>query len=186
VILAAGESKRMGLPKVLLPVGGKPMIRRVAECLLDAGLGEVIVVTGASSSEIGAALRGLGIRIVPYNGPVVGMGHSIACSVGAVSESASGFLIALGDMPDVLPRTVQSLVETQSPGRIVVPRFQGQPGHPVVFGSQFRCDLEGLDGDEGAKRILQANLERVVWMDVDDAGILRDYDEPSDLDDELR
>lgn len=181
IVLAAGQSTRMGVPKLLLPIRGQPMVRVVAECLLEAGLNEVIVVVHPGQRGIDDVLHGLAVQWAFTEASPIGMGHSIAAGVSAASRSPTSFLIALADMPDVLPTTVRALLENGSSERIVVPRFQAQMGHPVHFGADFRADLIGLAGDEGARRILQAYPDRVHSLDVDDPGVLRDYDVPEDL-----
>jgi molybdenum cofactor cytidylyltransferase len=107
------------------------------------------------------------------------MGASLAAGIQA-SEDAEGWIVALADMPRIQIATIEAVARALDGGApIVAPYYNGQRGHPVGFGAEHRDALLSLDGDSGARALLDS--QRVMRLDVDDAGILRDIDTPEDL-----
>jgi molybdenum cofactor cytidylyltransferase len=107
------------------------------------------------------------------------MGASLVCALNATRE-ASGWLIALADMPYVLPATITALIrEVEAGADIAVPTYQGRRGNPVAFSRAHLPNLQKLSGDQGARGLLRAHT--VVEVAVDDAGILKDIDTADDL-----
>jgi molybdenum cofactor cytidylyltransferase len=135
-----------------------------------------------------AALRELlekeGCTILESERCARGLGASLAAAVSA-SRDAAGWLVALGDMPFISPATIAAVKRALEKGAaIAAPRLRGADGsrgHPVGFSMAMAAELESLDGDEGARSVIQRHRGRVVLIDVDDAGILSDIDTPSDL-----
>ncbi len=109
-----------------------------------------------------------------------GMGFSLAESVSKCYDW-EGLLVILGDMPFVNPETYLSLANALRDDAICIPIFEGNPGNPVAFGRSFFSSLEKLDGDVGAKNIVQANTQAVIEIPVSDKGILIDIDTPDDV-----
>lgn len=110
-----------------------------------------------------------------------GMGHTLAAGVRA-SDGAAGWVVALADMPGILPSTIALVAQALGGGAsIVAPRFRGDRGHPVGMASRFRDDLLALQGDAGARAIVAAHKDAVTLLDVDDPGVLKDIDTPADL-----
>jgi molybdenum cofactor cytidylyltransferase len=108
-----------------------------------------------------------------------GMGASLAAGIEA-SDDAEGWIVALADMPRIATPTIEAVARALDGGAsIVAPFYQGQRGHPVGFGIEHRDALMALDGDTGARALLTS--QRVMRLDVDDPGILRDVDTPEDL-----
>lgn len=132
-------------------------------------------------------LEALGIgghpRVVRCANAHEGMGHSLACGAHAISQhsSADALMVLLGDMPWLGEDTLQLLHSYTGEACIVVPVHGGQPGHPVIFGRRFWPDLLALDGDQGARRIIQANPRAVVRVEVKDPGVILDVDTPEAL-----
>jgi molybdenum cofactor cytidylyltransferase len=109
------------------------------------------------------------------------MGHSIACAV-AATDAAEGWLIALGDMPCIDPRTIRGVAEALANGAdIVVPVFRGRRGHPVGFSRAYGTELRALQGDRGARGVIERHGSRVVYLPSADPSILRDIDTRGDL-----
>ena len=110
------------------------------------------------------------------------MGETLAHAVRATRD-AEGWIVALADMPFIRPETIRSVAERLAAGAaIVAPRYRGQRGHPVGLAARYRAELEALTGDEGARAILKRDAGLVDFVDCDDPGVLRDIDEPKDLD----
>jgi molybdenum cofactor cytidylyltransferase len=185
VVLAAGESRRMGRKKEVLPVGGEPMVRLVVRKLLEAkGVDEVVVVLGHAANEVGAALSGIAderIELVGNRRYAEGMGSSLALGASACSWGTDAILVALADTPFFRAQDVEALLAAHAKGaRIVVPAFGGRRGHPVLFDGAYRERLEALAGDAGARRILDADAAAVVAVELPDDGFLVDVDEDDD------
>jgi molybdenum cofactor cytidylyltransferase len=109
------------------------------------------------------------------------MGTSLAAGVRAAAE-ADGWVIALADMPFVRPETIAKIVKAMEQGAaIAAPKTGGQRGHPVGFARAFFEALSSLKGDAGAREVLKRYPDRIVLCEVDDPGVLRDIDQPSDL-----
>ena len=183
ILLAAGAATRFGSQKLLarLP-DGRRMIEASAMTLLTACAGNVVAVS-RRDDELIKVLENTGCQIVINEHAEQGMGTSIAAGV-AASANATGWLIALGDMPWIRVDTVATIIDAlrESSGtKIVVPIFGSQRGHPVGFTGDYRARLQSLTGDSGAREIVKSDANFVEEIDVDDAGIIADVDTRGDL-----
>jgi molybdenum cofactor cytidylyltransferase len=186
VVLAAGLSSRMGdCNKLLCEIDSTPMVRRVVETLIDAAVGEVIVVTGHDAPAVVAAVAGLDLGLAHNANYRSGLSSSLAKGLAAVPETADGALICLGDMPLVAADTIRRIVEEFAPSlgkEICAPVRHGRRGHPVLFGRSLFKDLQALSGDVGGRKLFDAFPTRVIEVIVDDEGILTDFDTGEDFD----
>ncbi len=189
ILLAAGQSTRMGGPnKLLEPVGGQPMIRRVAETVHSAGIRRLVVVTGHQAGRVRDALSGLDCAFAENPDYPSGMGSSVAIGARAAFEAPAppdAAIICLGDMPDIAPAMLDALIANFDPeaGRAIVAAASGgQRGHPVLWDRRFADDLASLGGDSGGRDILQEHAGQVVTVETDDDAVLRDLDTPEAFD----
>lgn len=185
LVLAAGSSSRMGgdRNKLLEPVGGRPLVAWPVEAMRAAGVDPVLVVTGHDSEALRIALAGCGCRFVSHAGWPEGMGSSIARGARAAGQlDAEGLLVCVGDLPGLRAFHVTQILEAFS-GReaIVVPVHEGRRGHPVLFGAAFLDALGALEGDVGARPVLDSHPEAIVEVDVGSDAVLRDVDTPTEL-----
>jgi molybdenum cofactor cytidylyltransferase len=185
VVLAAGESKRMGEKKEILPIAGKHMIRVIVEKLLRSRkLDEVIVVLGDRADDVGRALAGLTderLELVGNRRFREGMGTSLAHGARACSWHTDAILVALGDAPFFAVENVDALIDAHAAGAaIAVPLCEGRRGHPVVFDGAYRSELEELSGDAGARHIVERETASVVDVEIEDDAFLVDVDERED------
>jgi molybdenum cofactor cytidylyltransferase len=181
LLLAAGASRRMGRPKLLLPVGGKPMLRWAAEALVAAGLSPVVAVLGHEALAVGETLAGLPVLRLENRSYPEGQASSLRAGVGALPPTCRAAAVALGDMPGLRAAAVVKLVEAfRSGGKgIALPVYHGRRGHPVVFDlERYRTELLALSGDEGGRSLLARHTEDVLEVPVGDAGVLLDVDTP--------
>lgn len=184
VILAAGRSSRMGegVNKLVVEVGGRPVIRRVAEAALASRARPVIVVTGHEHARVAAALDGLDVTLIHNPDHATGMASSLRAGIAAVPETAAGALVVLGDMPLLAPGLLDRLMSAYAPGAgrlIAAPVEGGQRGHPVLWSRRFFPELAALEGDVGARAILAANAELIAEVPVEsDEGAFLDVDTP--------
>lgn len=180
LLLAAGSSRRMGeRHKLLVPIEGEAMVARAARTLLDAGLSEVVVVTGHRAEEVRGALGGLDVRYVHNPEHARGLASSLVAGLRALADGADGVVVALGDMPWVRPETVVALVEAFDPdgdASICAPFFEGRRGNPVLWARRFFAELERSSGDAGGRELLVRHDEHIARVSVSDPGILWDVD----------
>ena len=187
ILLAAGRGRRFdpsGVQHKLLqpltegPHAGLPVVVAAATNML-AALPRVLAVVRADDTQVARVLGALGCEVRVCHDADTGMAASLTCGIAHV-RGAPGWLIALGDMPGVEPATIAALSHAIADGaRIAVPVFQGQRGNPVAFSAVHLPLLLALDGDQGARSIVQSHAVREVA--VEDGGILRDIDTPDDL-----
>lgn len=189
IVLAAGQSRRMGGPnKLLMNVDGVALVRRTVKAILAAHVSELIVVTGHEPGKIDEALHGLNVRLVHNPRYVDGLSTSLKVGLDAVSVTAVGAVICLGDMPDIAARHVGRLIAGFDPdeGReIGVPTHNGKRGNPVLWGRRFFQEMHEISGDVGARHLIGANESLVYEVDFEDTGVLLDLDTPGQWDDYL-
>lgn len=181
VVLAAGRSSRSApRNKLLDAAGGRPMVRRVVDTAMSAGLDPVVAVTGHQAAEVEAALAGSGAAVARNPDFATGMGGSIGVGVRALPADAAAAFILLADMPDVTPVTLRLIAAAFDPDGgtdICVPVTQGRRGNPVLFGRRYFPALMSIMGDRGGKGVIAGNPARVREVPVDDPGVLADYDD---------
>lgn len=191
VVLAAGRSSRYaaaggtGPTKLVAPLRGEPLVRRVARAALDAGLAPVVAVTGHARADVEAALAGLAVSFAHNPHFAQGLSTSLRCGLAAVPPAATGVLVLLGDMPLVGAAVLRALVEAARgapDADAVVPFWRGERGNPVLLGPGLFGAASRLAGDEGARRLLRDPRLRVVEVAMTDGAVRIDVDEPGDLD----
>jgi molybdenum cofactor cytidylyltransferase len=181
IVLAAGLSRRMGQAKLLMPVGGRAIIRYVVESVLAGGVDSVWVVTGPDVEPIEAALAGFEVQIVVNPAPEEGQAGSVRAGIAALPPSVDAVLIALGDQPLLAPSIIPALLAARraSPKLIVAPRYRDGQGNPVLFKREIFPELLRLTGDQGARPIIQKEPARVEWVELD-LPMPPDVDTPDD------
>jgi molybdenum cofactor cytidylyltransferase len=184
VILAAGRGARFGAEenKLLAPLNGELILRRVVRTALASRASGVVVVTGHRRQEIEAALAGLDVICVHNPDFASGLASSLRTGL-AAAAGEDGALIMLGDMPGVEPAILDALIAAfeKAPGcPAVVPAYRGARGNPVLLSRAIVPRLGALRGDEGARGLLRS-MEGVIELPLDDARILADVDTPADL-----
>ena len=179
ILLAAGQGTRFGANKLLHPLkDGTPMAVASARHL-KAALPRSIAVVADADSELAGYLAQEGLHIIENPRAAEGMGTSIACGVAASAE-ASGWVIALADMPRIPVAIIQAVTAGLEEGAdIVAPDYQGQRGHPVGFAARHGPVLLQLRGDAGARSIIAANSGSLQLIDTSDAGVIFDIDSPA-------
>lgn len=185
LLLAAGRSSRMpeGCHKLLAEFEGVPLVRKSAETMLRSDLGSVTVVTGHRSSEIEMALKGLPLSTTYNKHFEEGMGASLACGFRHASfADCDGVLVMLADMPEITTAHITKLLMAFRSGQDALVRGADgdKPGHPVVVPSAIFSQMQKLDGDKGAKEVLQRKKVPIRMIDIGNAA-LKDIDTVQDL-----
>jgi molybdenum cofactor cytidylyltransferase len=185
IILAAGRSTRMGGPnKLLAELGGKPLVRIVAEQALASKAKEAIVVTGHQAELVEQALQGLKVKFVRNADFAEGLASSVKAGVATVADDVDGAVICLGDMPMISPQLIDHLIEAFAPDRgnlIAVPVSGGRRGNPVLWSRRFFKELMTLDGDVGARHLIAKHNEVVAEVPVEGDAAFLDIDTPEGL-----
>jgi CTP:molybdopterin cytidylyltransferase MocA len=183
LVLAAGGSTRMGRPKQLAELDGRPLLEHVLLALQDAPVDRVVVALGAHADEVRARVDLRGAVPVVVEDWARGMGHVLASAL-APADPPAAVVLLLGDQPLVSGRAVARLVDAwrAGAGPVVTAAYGGRPGHPRLFDRRLLPELLRLDGDAGARDLLAAHPEWVQPVEVGGLGIDADVDEEADLD----
>jgi molybdenum cofactor cytidylyltransferase len=188
IILAAGDSTRMGRPKALLPdPDGRPFVARLVRTFAAAGLHDIVVVTGSLHAAIAEAVAADQPPVAPnlVNNPQPALGQVSSLWMGldaAARLGVDGMLMTLVDIPLVRASTIQKVIDewTRSRAPIVRPAVGDRHGHPVLFDRSLFDALRHAPITEGARAVVHANADRIVNVQVDDEGCLLDVDTPAD------
>ncbi len=181
ILLAAGQSTRMGRSKVLLAVDGESLVRRMACRALEAGLAPVIAVVGRDAELAAAEVADLGCVVAVNAAYAEGMATSIRCGLGHVPPEAEAAVILLGDQPLVTAeqlRGIRAAYESRRPP-VVVSRYDGVLGPPTLYRRDLFPELAAARGDGCRKRVIRAHLEAGVVLPFP-AAHLTDIDSPED------
>jgi molybdenum cofactor cytidylyltransferase len=176
LILAAGESRRMGFPKALLPYGEETFLDRLAG-LFAARCSPVIVVLGAEAERIRAAGHSPATFVVNPDW-ARGQTTSMQCGLRAVPSHADGVLFTLVDHPAVRPATIDALLAGPRATLLRVPRYHGRRGHPIWFSREIVPEFLALPETGAASDVVHSHVAQTGYLDVDDPGILADIDDP--------
>ena len=188
IVLAAGQSRRMGRQKMLLPYGGTTVIAHVVDQLLAGVVDGVCVVVGHEEEGAPQALEGRPVTVVSNPDPDAGMLSSVRCGIRALPESCDAVMVVLGDQPGITSALVDDLANTfAATGKgIVVPACEGKRGHPLLFSHRYCGEVLTSFDDLGLRGLLRAHPDDVVELEVSDDAVLSDMDRPEDYQEALR
>lgn len=179
LILAAGESRRMGSPKALLEYCGETFLDRLIR-LFAEHCKPVIAVLGARQEMVRAGLRRAGDALIVENPDYhLGQLSSMQRGLSAVPAGADGVLFTLVDHPAVAPATIAALLECGTPEPLRIPRWEGRRGHPIWFSKSLIPEFLALPSGSAARDIVTRYQSQIAYLDVDDPGILTDVDDPA-------
>jgi molybdenum cofactor cytidylyltransferase len=185
LILAAGQSRRMGAEnKLLADVGGRPMVSIAADAAAASQAVRTIVVTGHEEDSVRAVLKGDGVEFVNNPDYAEGLSTSLKAGVAAMPDDIDGVVVLLGDMPKVTSAHINALIAAFDPleGRsICVPTHRGKRGNPVLFSRNIFAEIADVAGDVGAKYLIGQHEDEVAEVPVGDDGIFADVDTPQAL-----
>jgi molybdenum cofactor cytidylyltransferase len=182
IILAAGESKRMNFPKMLLPVNDMTMIEKVIENVKGSEVFNTLVVLGSYRDEILGIIRNLPVVHCYNENYKEGMLSSVRCGIRNLPGRFKAVLIFAGDQPLIEPDVINRVIRAyRKTGKgIVIPVFKSRRGHPLLLDSKYRNDVEELDPHLGLRSIAEKYPEDVLEVPVNSAGILKDIDTKED------
>jgi len=182
VVLAAGESRRMGTQKLLLPFGDTTVVTAVVRAARASRAGRTLVVLGADRVAVRLELEPRGVEFAVNEDYQLGMLSSVQAGLRALPANADAAVIMLGDQPFLPSRVVDAVIGAYEAGGqgIVVPTFQGRRGHPVLIDLRYRDEVLAIDPADGLRRLMRAHPGDILEVESGDANILRDLDTPED------
>jgi len=182
LILAAGESSRLGQPKQLLEKNGQPLVRHMAQLAHDLNAGPVVIVVGANAEPIKEALHDIQVRILPNPDWKTGMASSLRIGVELLEKTfPEAILVLLTDQPYVSRALIEQLIETATSTHkgIIASEYGDTLGVPVLFRPEFFEALKSLEGDTGARKLVQKHPDDVTGVAFPEGAI--DLDTPEDV-----
>ncbi len=182
VVLAAGESRRMGMPKPLLRFGDTTFLEQIVSVLQRSEVGGITVVLGAQAARIQASTDLSGADVVLNKDYRKGQLSSLIAGLRSLPPQTEAILLCLVDNPlisgEIVDRIVGAFRETGKP--IVVPVFEGRRGHPALFARAMFDELLSAPADEGARHVVQSHKDQVFEVDIPEPAILARIDTPED------
>jgi molybdenum cofactor cytidylyltransferase len=182
IVLAAGESRRMGAPKLLLPFSGKTVIEAVLDSVKASPVKGISLVVGAGAAPIEEKARPYGALVAMNPDFRSGMLSSVQCGFRQLPLEAEAALVFLADQPAIKPYVAEALIKAfRRTGRgIIIPVFDRRRGHPVLISARYRKEIGSLDPEVGLRQLLDRHPQDILEEPVDDPAILRDLDTPED------
>jgi molybdenum cofactor cytidylyltransferase len=182
IILSAGESKRMGTPKQLLPWGDTIVLQHVVDVAAASRLERVELILGSRAEEIaGRITLPAKARLLINEAYREGMGSSVKCGVRNAPAEVEAYMLLLGDQPFVEGAVIDRLIDCHRAGTqgITIPVYNGRRGHPVIFAARYREELLSI-GDQGAREVVKNHREDIGEVPMDVPEILVDMDTPQE------
>jgi molybdenum cofactor cytidylyltransferase len=187
IILAAGESKRMGFPKMLLPFKGITMLENVIRNVTGSAVDNTLVVLGAQRETLTELVSKSSVTCCFNDNYKEGMLSSVKCGFRNLPSDFQAVLVFQGDQPLISPKVINKVIEgyiSHNKG-IVIPVYKRKRGHPILIGRKYLYEIEMLDNKEGLRSLSQKFSEDVLEVETDDPGILRDFDTYEEYKNEL-
>lgn len=182
LILAAGESKRMNSPKMLLPFDGKTIIETVINKVLASAVDKTVVVLGSDREKVIEVIKDYPVTICQNEKFRTGMLSSVKCGIQSLPAGYEAILVFLGDQPmisaEVTDAVIREYRRTMKP--IVMPVCKKKRGHPLLIRSDIICEIEKLDAEEGLHLLARKFPDDVSEVETDDITVLKDIDTPED------
>ncbi len=182
VVLAAGESRRMGRNKLLLPWGDTTVLGRTLANVATSKVADVVVVTGHDRQEIESVASPHGIATIPNRDYAKGMLSTVQAGIRSLPPVVEAALVILGDQPLVPARLIDELLQAYaaSPHGLVAPVYDGRRGNPVIIDRRHFAELLALPADAAPRALLQRHPDDLLLVEVEDDAVLHDLDRPED------
>ena len=179
ILLAAGQSKRMnGENKLTKEIQNFPLIKHSVKNILASSVDELIIVLGHQKEIIEKLIdKNEKIKFVFNKGFENGMASSIKTGLNYLSKNTSAFFICLGDMPLVNKNTYNKLIECKNNNQIIVPTYKGKQGNPVLFSISMKEKIKNIEGDIGAKKIIDMNKDKILFYETNDISVTKDFND---------
>ena len=177
ILLAAGQSKRMnGDNKLVKKIRDIPLIKHSVNNILASSIDELIIVLGYQKEIIKKLLdKNEKIKVVFNRDFESGIASSIKTGLGHLSKKTEFFFICLADMPLVNHNIYNQMIGSKNNKEIIVPTYKGQQGNPVLFSNSLKDKIMNIQGDIGAKKILELNKDKIFNLKINDQSITKDF-----------
>ena len=177
ILLAAGQSKRTnGENKLAKEIQGIPLIKLSVKNILASSIDELIIVLGHQKEIVEKLInKNEKIKFVLNKDFESGMASSIKTGLNNLSEKTEAFFICLGDMPMINQDVYNLLIRSRNNKEIIVPTYKGQQGNPILFSKSMKSIIISIEGDIGAKKILEQNKDKILKVKIDDINITKDF-----------
>lgn len=187
IILAAGESKRMGSPKMLLPYNGMTVIEQVIENVLSAGISNPLIVLGSDHEAILKIIKGHPVSHCYNENYRNGMLSSVQCGLASLADQGSAALIIPGDQPMIDAAQIKRVMKAwhESGKGIVMPVHNGKRGHPLIVDMKYKREVMSLAESKGLRALAELHPDDVMEAETDDPSVLRDIDTQQEYMNEL-
>jgi len=182
IVLAAGESRRMGQPKLLLPFGRSTIIETVVQSLMESSLDGILVVLGHRGQGILDKLKNYAVETTVNPHYQRGMLSSVQWGFRKLPRDAGAALVILGDQPGVSAQTIDLIIgafKSRDKG-IVLPIYKDSGGHPLLVDIKYRREIRSLDPAVGLRSLLSRHPDDILRVEVRDTSVLQDIDNPGD------
>lgn len=188
VILAAGESRRMAIPKLLLPFREKTIIETVISNVIQSKAEEILVILGAESKKIEEKIKNFPVKITKNPHYRRGMLSSVQWGYRNLAENIEAVLICLGDQPSISVTTIDKVIKSYKKTKkgIVIPVYKNERGHPVLIDIKYRSEVENLNPNIGLRQLIYNHPQDTLEVKVKSPSILRDIDDVDDYERELK
>ena len=183
ILLAAGQSKRMiGENKLTKEIKGIPLIKHSVKNILASSINELIIVLGYQKEIIEKLIdKHEKIKFVFNKDFESGMASSIKTGINHLSKNTEAFFICLGDMPMVNSDIYNQLIQSRNNKEIIVPTYKEQQGNPILFSKSIIEQIMTIQGDVGAKKILELNKNKILNVEVGNLSIRKDFNTKDDF-----
>jgi molybdenum cofactor cytidylyltransferase len=182
IVLAAGESKRMGRPKMLLPFGEKTIIENVIDAIFESRIENILIVLGSNRESIEQKVSSYPLKTVFNPDYKSGMLSSVQTGFRALPRDAQVALVFLGDQPSISPAVIGRVCAAfaASEKSIAVPVFKERRGHPVAIAAEYRDEIQTLRPDIGLRQLLHTHPDEIFEVLIEQEEILEDIDNLQD------
>ena len=187
IILAAGESKRMGFPKMLLPLNGKTMLENVIRNVEGSDVEDILVILGGGPETLKEIVNNSSAKYCFNENYTSGMLSSVQCGFRNLTADVDAILVFQGDQPLITAAIVNKVIEVYRAADkgIVIPTYNKKRGHPILIDKKYRNEIEKLDAREGLRSLSSLVPDDVLEIETNSAGILRDFDTYHDYETEI-
>jgi len=183
IILAAGESRRMGQLKPLITINGKTFLLHIVDELTRAGITKIYVVVGYRAEIIIRESKLTGAEFIINEKYQQGQFSSLQAGIRQLEQGERGVIVCLGDQPQIKAQWIFRLMEAfnKNDPLIVVPKFQGKRGHPIIYSSRLFSEILSMSPTQTAHALSKNHADKIQEVEMEDRGILLDADKPEDL-----
>ena len=177
ILLAAGQSKRMdGKNKLTKEIKGIPLVKHSVKNILDSSIDELIIVLGFEKEIIKNLItENKKIKLAINKNYESGLASSIKTGLNHLSDNSKAFFICLGDMPMVNPNIYNKLIWSLKKNEIIIPTYKDQQRNPILFSKTMKEKIIEINGDTGAKKILENKKNKILKIEIDDENIFKDF-----------